>query len=220
MNCGGGSSGWSPSVMADGIPGVLTQDEAVAAFRAMLADPDLGVELRMSNVFADDPAATEWRVLASDDSSVFLGLGRWTQRGPEKGAVNYLGMTREGGDWTWSGMGGCRLEPVLDGAAAQWASVSAPEGGLDRSSPAPVIGVSERECTGARDPVVHLHEPYVVELDDSVTVYWTSDAPEGAQACPGNPVVEQTLTLDEPLGDRELLDGSVYPPRPVGRAPA
>jgi hypothetical protein len=33
--------------------------------------------------------------------------------------------------------------------------------------------------------------------------------------CIGNPPTEMTLTLDEPLGDRALLDGSTYPPAPV-----
>ncbi len=56
----------------------------------------------------------------------------------------------------------------------------------------------------------------VVEAADAVTVYWTSDAIEGAAGCPGNPVVRRVVKLDQPLGNRELLDGSSWPAAPVG----
>jgi hypothetical protein len=37
----------------------------------------------------------------------------------------------------------------------------------------------------------------------------------GGQDCPGNPPTPLTIDLDEPLGDREIVDASVVPPRPV-----
>jgi hypothetical protein len=111
-------------------------------------------------------------------------------------------------------MGSCRLTPVLD-QRAKWANLSAPAGGLDRTTTSPTVGVTEIECTSGRDPSAFLNEPYVVETEESVTVYWTSEPPRGAQNCIGNRPVDRTLTLDEPLGERELLDGSVYPPHPV-----
>jgi hypothetical protein len=76
--------------------------------------------------------------------------------------------------------------------------------------------VHELACTSGRDPSDFLQEPRIVQSDESVTVYWTSIPAEGDQNCIGNPSVERTIELDEPLGDRALLDGSTYPPSPVG----
>jgi hypothetical protein len=75
--------------------------------------------------------------------------------------------------------------------------------------------VSERECTSARDPSPYLNDRIVVESDNTVTVYWTSTPPDGAQYCTGNPSVERRITLTRPLGNRTLLDGSTWPPTPV-----
>ncbi|GAA1117595.1 hypothetical protein GCM10009582_13530 [Arthrobacter flavus] len=72
------------------------------------------------------------------------------------------------------------------------------------------------DCTGARDPAPFLAtEPVVVETEDEVTVYWTSQQIQGGADCPGNPWVERTLQLDQALGDRTLMDGSTWPPAPV-----
>ena len=215
VSCGG-DDGWSPSTMADGVPDVMTDAEAVQGFRAMLADPRLGEELRLSRVFPDDPAETDWRVLTGDDSGVVLGLGRWTADGPPRDGVTSMTVGPEDGEWRLTGMGECQLAPLLDDGSA-WVDVSAPDGGLDRTTTEPTVDVTERECASGRDPSEFLHDPHVVETDESVTVYWTSEPPRGAGNCMGSLPVEETLSLDEPLGDRELLDGSVYPPRTVGQ---
>ena len=76
-----------------------------------------------------------------------------------------------------------------------------------------MLRVTEWECTSARDPSAYLHEPYVESTDDAVTVYWTTDTPTGNQDCPGNPAVQRSIELAEPLGERAIYDGSVWPPR-------
>lgn len=78
------------------------------------------------------------------------------------------------------------------------------------------LRVSEADCTGARDPAPFLAtEPVVLETEDEVTVYWTSQLIQGGADCPSNPWVERTLQLDQVLGDRTLLDGSTWPPAPI-----
>ena len=37
----------------------------------------------------------------------------------------------------------------------------------------------------------------------------------GGQHCQGNPATPFTIELDQPLGDREIVDVSVMPPRPI-----
>jgi hypothetical protein len=76
------------------------------------------------------------------------------------------------------------------------------------------LGEVLQHCTGSRDPNPYLHEPVVVETEESVTLYWTSTPPEGGNTCPGNPSVRVSVTLERPLGGRTVLDGFEYPPRP------
>ena len=211
VSCGG-PSGWSPSVMADGIDGVFTDAEMDAIFRGLLADPQLAPELELT-FLSEGAEDTDWRVLAHDEAAVTLGLGQWTTEGPA-GKALVMGLELEGDRWSWSGGGDCRLQPVLR-PGNTWVELSAPKGGLDRAGTVVTVGVHERECTSARDPGPFLHEPALVETSESVTVYWTSTPPEGGQRCPGNPTLERTLKLEEPLGERKLLDGSTYPPRKV-----
>lgn len=208
----GGDSGWSPSVMASGIGGVVEPADVVEAFTDLLADPEIAPELEMS-FLQDGPEHTEWRVLAAEGDSLTLGLGEWSEDGPGAGARTF-GLERDGDDWRWTGGGDCRLEPVLGGDHT-WVELTRPAGGLDRTSTNPAVGVSERECTSGRDPRPHLEQPHVVETSTTVTVYWTSLGPEGFHNCMGNPRVAATVPLRQPLGERLLLDGSTYPPRPV-----
>jgi hypothetical protein len=209
----GGDVGWSPSTMTAGIHGVVEPAEVVEAFTTLLADPAIAPELEMT-FLQDGPEQTEWRVLAAAGDSLTLGLGPWTEEGPGEGARTF-GLERDGDGWRWTGGGDCRLEPVLGGDHS-WVELAAPPGGLDRTSTGVAVRVSERECTSGRDPRPHLEEPHVVETSTTVTVYWTSRRPEGFHSCVGNPQVAATVPLRQPLGERTLLDGSTYPPHPVG----
>jgi hypothetical protein len=197
--------------MATGIEGSLTPAEVAEAFTQMLADERYQVELKH---FLPEGPSTEARVLVQQGDTYVLGVGRWTDDGPQEGALELV-MRRTGRTWEWRGGGSCNLlGPVLAPADSR-VVLSAPAGGLDSSSTTVTLLVHELQCAGAREPDPYLHEPDVTESDDSVVVTWTSDAITSEATCPGNPSVERTITLSEPLGDRPLLDGSYYPPRPV-----
>ena len=211
VGCGGGE-GWPPSVMASGIESDFT-DEARETFEALLADPQLSGELELT--FLADGPETEFRVLREDEGSVTLGLGTWSDQGPADGAF-VMGLVREGAGWDFGGGGSCELSPVLE-PGRDWVDLHR---GAPTDDPRTVeIGLSERQCTSARDPRPFLDEPVVVETDDAVTVYWTTTPMTEAANCQGNPTVRRPLTLDRPLGDRTVLDGSVWPPSvvPVAR---
>ena len=55
-------------------------------------------------------------------------------------------------------------------------------------------------------------------IGDSVTIVVLVAPVEGMATCPSNPWHPITVTLDAPLGDRQLLDGHRHPPEPVGPA--
>ena len=206
VSCGG-PPGWSPSVMAAGIQPPVPEAEISAALDAVATQPGLSVETRR---VLPDGGRTPWRVLAGDEDLLHLGLGTWTVDGPAEDAHSMV-LERVDGVWTWRGHGDCGLRPLLADDDTSWAELTASDG----TGTVVTVSVSERECTSGRNPEAFLREPVMVQEEHSVTVYWTTTPPDGFESCPGNPSVERTITLDEPLGDRRLLDGSTWPPRPV-----
>jgi hypothetical protein len=93
---------------------------------------------------------------------------------------------------------------------------------LDRAYPDPGPGatvlhvlIMELSCANGRPPVGRVLEPRIDYRAHSVAILITVRAISGD--CPGNPWWPVTLTLDEALGDRTLLDGVSYPPAPVRR---
>lgn len=212
VSCGGNPPGWPASIMAEGMPGVLTDAEARAIFQGILDDPKYAGEAELS-LFRDG-IGVDWRVLIDGDDSMVLGLGPWTERGPGAAGAYVLGLEREGDGWVPGGWGSCAmLAPVLE-PGNSWVDVTAYEVAV--SDPAELVVVlNEIDCTGSRDPIPYLHEPVVVETGKTVTLYWTSTPPEEDNTCPGNPSVRVSVNLEAPLGDRTVLDGFEYPPQPV-----
>lgn len=209
LSCGG-DQGWPASVMADGRPGLMTDADARRTFRRMLDDPRTASEAVY--LFPDGVDAIEWRVLAGTADRLTLGLGRWTERGPDGDDAIYLSLEREDDHWRAVGWGGCRLAPVLRPGHA-WAQLE-----LQGASPGSTsITFRVSECHG-RDLGPILKEPVIEERPDAVVVYWTVtavDGPAAELACSRTPGVDRTVRLDAPLGDRPLLDGSTYLPAPV-----
>jgi len=210
VSCGSDGTGWSPSVMTEGVQGALTDDEARRIFQGVLSDPMTGEEAALS--LFPDGVDVDWRVLHEDDNSLTIGLGRWTEQGPAGERAHILGLAREGKAWRAAGWGGCQLSPVLK-EGNSWAEVTGYRG--DAASARLTAQVNERECTSGRDPERFLHEPFVVETSEEVTIYWTSEPPKGGQDCPGNPSIDRVVELKQPLGTRVVFDGSRYPPRKV-----
>ena len=81
--------------------------------------------------------------------------------------------------------------------------------------------VSEAQCSSGRD-IEGLIEPAVNYEDTRIEVTLTAPPASGTQTCPGRAPTPYELTLDEPVGDREVVDPSVYPvvePAPSTRLP-
>lgn len=210
VSCGNDGAGWAPSVMTEGVQGALTDGEARRIFQGILSDPMTGEEAALS--LFPDGTDVDWRVLHEDDNLLMIGLGRWTDQGPAGERAQILELAREGNAWRTAGWAGCQLSPVLkDGHS--WAEVIGYRG--DAASARLTAQVNERECTSGRDPERFLHEPFVVETSEKVTIYWTSEPPKGGQDCQGNPSIDKVVKLKEPLGTRVVLDGFSYPPREV-----
>lgn len=87
-----------------------------------------------------------------------------------------------------------------------------PDGDPDPDSASIDVLVNEQACAGGQSAEDRIAEPEIDASDDAVTVTMRVVPRPGPQDCPGNPDTPYTLELDEPLGDRELLDGSESPP--------
>lgn len=161
-----------------------------------------------------------WTVLWWDSASPRQTLGLLVAS-PESTEFSldsdeHVMLDRQDGRWRVSGWSGtCGARPALP-ADSNWAQVA-----LSADATHPVGGhldvlVSEIQCTSARDPDPFLAiEPVVVETEQSVTVYWTTERMTGNATCPGNPWVPRTIQLHDALGGRTLLDGSTWPPATV-----
>ncbi len=73
--------------------------------------------------------------------------------------------------------------------------------------------VTERACNSGEDASGRIEKPVVTVGAESVTVVFSVRPRGGLQECPSNPETPYVLVLDEPLGDRVLLDGSDVAPR-------
>lgn len=127
-------------------------------------------------------------------------------------------IRKEQGGWDAAGWGDC-LHPeadVGDASIIRWA--------LDPDHPAPKPSdreihalVLEMACSSASDPRERIRVPIVQVTEDSIDLVLAADPLRGAQMCPGNLAVPYTIELEEPIGDRELVDAGLWPPKPADR---
>ena len=123
-------------------------------------------------------------------------------------------LERDADGWRVTGWGQCRPRAVFRGLnGATWT--------LDPDLPAPGPQateiralVTETECASGRPSVGRVLPPVILYGADEVTVIFAvRPLPGDAFDCPGNPATPMLIVLEEPLGERRLLDGGVFPPR-------
>ena len=135
----------------------------------------------------------------------------------EEGAFAVVHVVPGGGasalrdGWGADSYGSCTPRPIppAGAAIAPW-SVDAdaePPGPASRSIPALV---HEQSCASGMSAEGRILEPSVAYGEGEVTI--TISVREMPGDCQSNPLTPYVIKLDEPLGDRALLDGGQYPP--------
>lgn len=82
------------------------------------------------------------------------------------------------------------------------------------------LEVYERVCAGGR-PADGRVEIVEQELsDEQLRLVVGVQRQDGDHTCPGNPPTPLIIQLDEPLGDRIVIDGSTLPPQPLQPSPS
>ncbi len=214
----GASPAFPASLAAQG--GLEVQpDEAEEIVDALAHLKDMGGIDAPGPLQAAEAEQVKWAVLWWDSSSEGETLGLLVASPESTGfsldSDESLTLEWQDGQWrasSWSGT--CGARPVLPAHSA-WAQIAVPADATNPAGSSVDLLVSEIQCTSARDPEPFLADPVVVETDEAVTVYWTTEQMTGDATCPGNPWVPRTIQLKDPLGDRPLLDGSTWPPARV-----
>jgi hypothetical protein len=75
--------------------------------------------------------------------------------------------------------------------------------------------VTERECASGHSADGRIELVELNETSEQVQLRVGVRPRDGDQSCQGNPPTPFTIDLGGPLGDREIVDASVVPPRPV-----
>lgn len=111
----------------------------------------------------------------------------------------------------------CRVQAFKKGAdTGEWFVAS-------KRQPAPSattvkVAVYESSCSSGKSPAGRLYPPVIEFGETTVKITYFVKPPKGMmQTCPGAPPAYKTLNLTEAIGDRELVDGGVYP-NPVREA--
>ena len=159
----------------------------------------------------DDLLEIGWRVLVRTESDALV-------TGGDPPSL-FVRMVLEDGRWrSEQGAAGEPCVPrraVPDGLeAVRWS--------LDPAHPQPGpddtqlhVLVSGSACSGGEPLGERLVGPQVELTDDEVVVaFAATPLPAGAYTCPSNPADVVVVTLDEPIGDRTIVDGFDLPPRP------
>lgn len=161
-----------------------------------------------------------WRVVSEDGSATTL-----LAASDGEFAFAHVTFEREGGGWKPAGWGDCTPRLVLeDKSVLRWAfdgSAYPPEPEATELT----VLASDTQCSSGRD-LEGLIEPTVTYSRSRIEVLLTAPSLEtgknSAYTCPGTAPTEYTLELNESVGEREVVDPSVYPavePEPGTRLP-
>ena len=185
-----------------GDPGAETADHPAAeALRTLLA----------KNTVL--PQRAGWRVvvLSQDDAQFLLPAT------PDEGSAFWSAeFHRAGSSWEYVRSGQCDVRPWFEGLeAARWELAPGERPGRDSRTLR--VLVFWHGCNSGDSPEGRVVLAAVNYLEDSVIVIFGERPLPGPQACGGpQPPAEFSIDLTEPLGDRQLLDGWVYPPEARG----
>jgi hypothetical protein len=200
-----------------GFPRMVRCAEAVVSAGELDAPPSQEDKAEAATVlsvalgerWASHASEKEWRILARTDQRVVVA------RGDPPGLVRLI-LERRNGGWRTVAKGGCTTEPSWgESVTASWE--------VDKRFPPQAsdetlhLLIAENACRSGIDPRPRLETPRVVYGEATVTIALFVRPPpgKGTFTCVGPPPVPIVVELDEPLGDRELLDGGVYPPQPA-----
>ena len=114
--------------------------------------------------------------------------------------------------WYGASSGPCALTLDLGDLTVPAVELQVPPDPLSREVR---LLVTEETCNSGMDAEGRIEVVSLEETDAGVSLVLGVRPREGGQTCPSNPSTPFTLTLTEPLGERQIVDASLATPRPL-----
>lgn len=187
-------------VLSQPVPAETKQGEVYDALR---------FHLEAGTAFGDYPEGPWYELGSADGQTQFFA--EYDTPSPDGPIGVDMALEEREGEWEWAGAGECR--PTAhhpDLGSATWALE-----GLELAPDATRFTalVTERACASGQASEGRVSDPIIEYRDSSVVVIFFVEPLGGVQECPGNPPTPVEVDLGEPLSDRSLLDGGVWPAR-------
>lgn len=198
ISCGSGRDGFLAGSLNNPTGAEDAATPEAAGLRSLIKNPDGIGEL----------PRTGWRLLDRDDDRVTFGA-------EDAGGLTVVSLRPDGDRWVFSGsVHGCAdlmvIPPEGWSSAVWWPD---PDRELGDGHVLHVLA-TDRNCASGMPTADRLRPPTISIADDSIAITFTARPLSGIQTCQGHPPTPYRIELDEPVGDRKLLDGAFWPPRP------
>jgi hypothetical protein len=194
LTCGGDS--FSAGVLRSAPGAELADHPASEALRAAIRNRD---------VLSD----AGWRLaILSRDEALFL-----LERQRSDGTTSYwrAGFTRGAPAWRLADHGTCELRPAFGtGYGAAWWELAPGSSPAFDTTTIEVL-VTEQACSGGASAEGRVAEP-AITYAAAITVYFGVKTLPGGRTCQPGPPILVSVDLAEPVAERPLLDGGVFPP--------
>lgn len=188
------------------LPDTPLDDEATAALNE--AEQEIGEDL---------VSLYTWTVAETSDSRLVL-FG--AAKEPELAEIPYAHalLTHDGSGWKLASLGQCRITVDALGFGPARVVLN-PDSEPDPESSEIDIWIQERACANGQAPTDRDIVPVVGADEQRIVITVLVEPVEGNATCPGNPWHPVTVTIDKPLGDRQIFDGVTVPPEPLDWPP-
>lgn len=152
----------------------------------------------------------DWRLLAEEGGRAEFAAGRL----PDE--MEFISVERRRGRWDFTGYAeGCEPSSMRRGLAAITWSLSPDQPQLNRSTSSILVYLGPSECSSGKPAAPRLQKPEFREQNGALLMsLWLRPLPPGGYTCQGVSEPPVRIKLPERLGQRRLLDGGTYPPRP------
>jgi hypothetical protein len=196
---------FSPAVLMQPAHEEEGTDPAAIALRTYLATP-------APEELAARPDIGWHRVAQTATQVQFAGLEKNGR------AWFFVGFMLANGTWTEGSSGTCagtvRRGPGL--VRADWWLDPRFDAPQDTDDLVQAV-LLERSCASGHSPEGRIAPPSIAYFENAIVVTMSVQHRPGGQDCAGNPEFRFKLRLDQAVGRRRLLDGSVFPPRDAAK---
>ena len=171
------------------------------------SDTPLGEALRRLLATPDGAMGDQgWRIVVDDGNKVVVAAPTGREKHPYVSAY----FERSGESWEPRSWGDCLPMAVVgDRSTATWKLESEPQ----PHDTEVVLLVEERACSSGRKLTEDNTVADITYTEDEIQIVMSGDPLRGAYTCIGNIPSPVTVELEEPIGDRKLVDAGSYPPQ-------